>query len=104
MDIKNKEENIGNLKQLNLTLFFFYKSLLHIVPRKHFFHIFKKSGKMYLKHVEYIVINLLEKKKKKEENISILKQLNFSVQRMVLNAIFHKTQKMFPGDKMPKVA
>ena len=35
LDIKNEEENIGNLKQLNLTLIF-DKSLLQIVPRKHF--------------------------------------------------------------------
>ena len=43
MDIQNEEENIGNLKQLNLTLFC-DKSLLQIVPRKHFLPYFQKKG------------------------------------------------------------
>ena len=42
LDIKNEEENIGNLKQLNLTLIF-DKSLLQIVPRKHFCILFFRS-------------------------------------------------------------
>ena len=42
LDIKNEEENIGNLKQLNLTLIF-VNSLLHIVPRKHFSTFFFRS-------------------------------------------------------------